>query len=491
MDELLHAHRWNRAPLCVALTLLLAGCDSLGTTKKFSNPVVPPPPRERLISKDPETGRRASPRVAGGGSSSTEDGAPGHASLASATTQDGDAGDSTSHAASRGATTRHKAGSASRSDSTRQAAAEDESAGEDPIEQVANSQSSADDLEGAPNGKRGQPKASRRSTTGDLTALQSETDVEGAGKVVDRGEVAALVNGQPIFYDDVLLPFAAGLAQAESRMPPEEFRRQRNALVNKYIQPHIEQELLLQALRTKLKDDQLAQIKKHIDAQFDEELRDTMKRVGVSTPGELEMKLRKSGSSIETLRSTFRNRHLAQQYLAARANPKSGFDRTEIYEHYKNNPDKFAIPGRVKWQQIHLVYAKHGGKTATKRLAEQLVERLENGEDFGELARQYSDGPHAKKGGVWDWTNESSLKSKELDEALFGMPIGEEFARIDGPEAIDIVVVLDRHEPGSKTFVSVQTDIKNELKTAEFQRTVKELLNELSSKATLEKFTDD
>ena len=61
----------------------------------------------------------------------------------------------------------------------------------------------------------------------------------------------------------------------------------------------------------------------YIDAQFDEELRDTMKRVGVSTPGELEMKLRKSGSSIETLRSTFRNRHLAQQYLAARADASS------------------------------------------------------------------------------------------------------------------------------------------------------------------------
>lgn len=483
MDEHLRAPIFCRSPLWVAALLLLAGCESLGTTKKFSNPVVPPPPRERLISREPERNDPGTRFAAEGEASGEDDAASGHASLAPTDPDDVER----MQPAPRGRVAARTPGT--RKTTPRPEPDELEPENDAAVTQTANIVEANEGSSDAPRAKGVRSNSRKRSAASDLTSYQSTTATEGSGKIVDRGEVAALVNGAPIFYEDVLMPFAAGLAQYEKQLPPDEFRRQRNALAEKHIQPHIEQELLLQKLRAKLKDEQLAQIKKHIDSQFDEELRDTMKKVGVSTPGELEVQLRKSGSSIETLRTNFRNRHLAQQYLATRATPKTGFDRPEIYEHFQNNKEKFAIPGRVKWQQIHLLYTKHGGKPGTKKLANELVGRLENGEDFATLAREYSDGPTAKNGGFWPWTVESSLKSKELDEALFGMTIGEELARIDGPDAIDIVVVLDRQAAGFKTFASVQTDIKNELKTAEFHRTVKQLLSELAEGATIEKYT--
>lgn len=338
------------------------------------------------------------------------------------------------------------------------------------------------------------PKAGKpskpRSASEELTAVQSDTATEGAGKRVGRGEVAATVNGHPIFVEDILHPMAAQLAEAEKQVPPEAFRKERKKLIEKMIQPHIERELLLQALRTKIKEEQLTGIQKHIDSEFDEELREKLKASGMSTPGEFEIHLRRAGSSLEVYKTNYRNQRLATQYLQSRATHKqTGFDRPDMIDHWKGNPEKYAIPARVKWQQIRLMYSRHGGKNKTKQLAQQVVTELENGGDFGDLARQHSDGATAAAGGVWDWTNAGSLASKELDQALFEMPVGEEFAMMESKEGINIVVVLDRQDAGTMAFESVQTDIKNELKAASQVRFIKELLTELRENATIEMST--
>ena len=86
-------------------------------------------------------------------------------------------------------------------------------------------------------------------------------------------------------------------------------------LVENFLQPHIQQEVLLQALKAKLKKDQLDGIKKQLDAMFDSEtLPKLLKDKGYVSPVELERELQKHGSSIETIRAGSRNRQLAQQY---------------------------------------------------------------------------------------------------------------------------------------------------------------------------------
>src|SRR5262245_27245838 len=324
-----------------------------------------------------------------------------------------------------------------------------------------------------------------------LTAWQSTTETQGGPRPVQRGEVAATVNGVPVFADDVLLPFAQNLERAKAAMPPEAFRQQRRALIAKLLPTHIEQELLLQALKAKIsKEEQLTQIQKHIDSQFDEELKDTMKNLGVSTVGELEVKLRDAGSSVATLRSNFRNRRLAQQYLSMRVMPRNGFDRPDLVAYYQEHARDYAVPAKVKWQQIQLGYEKHGGKRKTQKLARQLIARIESGQAFAQLAQENSDGPTASNGGHWDWTTQGSMKLKELDQALFEMPVGDAGALIEGLQGIEIVCVHDRRDAGTKSFESVQADIKETLRKNEFQRSVEGLLRELRAGATIEDYTD-
>lgn len=484
MDEFFRSRCWSCTAFWAGVALLLAGCESLGTTKKFAHPVVPPPPRTRLISRDASENKNPA-EGASAGTKPTEGvrNPVGHSSLAADTSQSPPSGVDRKDP-------RIPDESPGFDDVSTAAAVNQVGGAGSQIQQMGYVTQPTGQAPVAPGNEgsfsRPRPKPEKKRTPDEL-ALKSSTETEGSGWKVERGEVAALVNGVPIFVDDVLAPLGPNLARMEKEMPRDQFRKQRAAFVKQWIKPHIEQELLLQALKVKLKEEQLTQIQKHIDKMIDEDLHKVMKKMGFATMGELEVELRKNGSSIETRRTQFRNRMLAQQYLSSRINPKAGFDRPDILEHYQENPEKFAIPATAKWQQIQLLYAKHGGVANTKKLAETVMKRLEEGEDFATLAKEYSDGPTASQGGHWDWTIESSLKSKELDAALFEMPTGgQECALIESPEAIDIVIVIDRRAAGSKSFESVQESIKAELKTAEFRRTVQELFADLTEKATIE-----
>jgi hypothetical protein len=329
-----------------------------------------------------------------------------------------------------------------------------------------------------------------------LTSENSVLEFEGAGVMLKNGQVAATVNGQPIFAEDVLkqipLEQANGLARAQAEASPEEFREVRQHIIKMNIEQHIERELLLQALKSKLKEDVLNGIRKQIDANFNTEyLPLAIKHAGVTTESEFEEALHKQGSSIDVLRSQFRNRELEKQYLGSKALPKSGFDRPEVLKYYQEHKEDYRIRAQAKWEQIRLSYSKNGGKERARKKAEEILERLENDEEFAAIARECSDGPRASsKGGLRGWTVEGSLKDKEIERALFEQPVGEIGPPIETEDSIDIVRVIDRDPSSYEAFPAVEDDIRTTLKNNLWQKASRALVNDLRKNATIETFID-
>lgn len=306
------------------------------------------------------------------------------------------------------------------------------------------------------------------------------------------GEVAALVNGQPIFMDDLLLPYAKALAKAEKQVKPAEFQKIRRHWARRELLGHIQRQLLIQALRSKLKEEQIAGIEKHLDAQFrDEEQKKMLRVYGVTTPAELDRELRKQGSSLATLRTTYRNQHMSQQYMAMKSMPKSGMDRPDLLEYYQNHLEDYEYPGTVKWQQILLVYQKRASLDETQDLADKIDEELQQGRDFDEAAREYDEGTHAREGGHWGWTVEGSLASAEVEKALFELPLGTPSRVIKTDAGLTIVRALERKVAGRKSFEEVQAEIKGNIRKTEFEEAAKALLRELMENAVLEILIDE
>lgn len=319
-------------------------------------------------------------------------------------------------------------------------------------------------------------------------AEQFPVAVAVAGAPVERGEVAALVNGQPIFFDDVLVPFTPQLKMARAQLPPAEYRKFRKMLAEKHLGPYVDQQLLLQALKRKIKPEQFEGIEKQLNQQVDEELKKTMQRLNVSSIGELEIELRKSDLSVEAMRTMVRNRKLAEQFLASKAMPRDGFDRPDVVAYYKEHVEDFKVEGTVKWQQIQISNAKNDGPGGAAKLAESLSQQLRDGADFDELAREHSEGPTAEEGGIRDWTTQGSLAATEVDRMLFELPVGSVSEPLVVKGGVWIVKVLDRRDAGYRQFDEVQNEIKDLLRKERFTKAVQATISELKDQADVVMF---
>jgi parvulin-like peptidyl-prolyl isomerase len=507
MDESCHSPsvRIHRGLFALALAASLAsGCEQLGLGKSKTNPVVPAPPERTAPVDSPQKTSQvgSSPAAkldgsAAGSESAVAVNAPGIAgsqTLAAAMAQGNPAAVSSLPPVTDPALAGDLPKEATDGDDTSEEAME--------IDPPATRRDSARPGKVVQVADRTEPDSRRSETvaeTGNDVIRPIET--EGAGTKLPNGEVAVLVNGVPLFTEDVLrgLPpeFAPQLARAEKdladgTLPPGAIDEVRKAqkMVKTLMKQHIDQELLLQALKAKLKDEQLTGITKQLDGIFNNEyLPGVMKQNGVTTQGELELILQKSGSSVESVRTVFRNRELARQFLQTKQVVHDGFDRPDILKYYREHLEDYAVTGKAKWEHIQIKFdPKKGGKPGAQERLNAVLSRLEAKEVFAVVAKELSEGPTASKGGLWGWTTQGSYKAPEIDKAVFEQPEGEIGPPIETKTSFDIVRVIERIPAHYKSFDEVYDEIKNHLKTTASDRRSKELLKELNENATIERF---
>ena len=102
-----------------------------------------------------------------------------------------------------------------------------------------------------------------------------------------------------------------------------------------------------------------------------------------------------------------------------------------------------------------------------------------DGAPFDQLARVHSKGPTAQKGGLRDWTSRGSLVSKKLDNALFGLPVGQLSPILEDDGKLHIIRVLERTEAGREAFVDAQVAIREKVQQKRRSKVIEEYLGKL------------
>ena len=69
----------------------------------------------------------------------------------------------------------------------------------------------------------------------------------------------------------------------------------------------------------------------------------------------------------------------------------------DIRNYYKDHADEFSEEGEMSFRQILIKFSTYETKEEGKSVADELLERLKNGEDFVAIAKENSKGPHAEK----------------------------------------------------------------------------------------------
>jgi parvulin-like peptidyl-prolyl isomerase len=144
-------------------------------------------------------------------------------------------------------------------------------------------------------------------------------------------------------------------------------------------------------------------------------------------------------------------------------------DHQEIERYYKENQDEFRAPEMLKFRQIVV---------RTKEEAEDLLKRLKDGEDMGELAGKYSIAPESESGGEVGWVARGQL-DESMEKALFSLRPGKVSPVLKTPYGYHIFEVLSLQSERVKKLPEVVEEIETKLLSERRERSCQEWLQGL------------
>ena len=305
-------------------------------------------------------------------------------------------------------------------------------------------------------------------------------------------DVIAEVNGEPIFAHEVLDRYAAKFNENKHKVKPEMIRQAQMELIKKDLSPIIDQTLMVDAIKTNLKADQLKTIDDQMDKYFQGEIDRLMKVTHAGSPTELESILQAHSTSLVTMRKNFGDRQLAGQYLRTKMGEEPAASREEMRSYYEENKEKYSESEEIKWQQIDITYAKHGGVDEAEAVAQALLDEIREGKlSFDDAAHDKSDSPLASSGGHSDWTKPKSLADKDLRDALTSLQVNQVSELIPTKKSFLIVMLTGHHEARDIPFNEVQKEIHDLIVREKKDKAAKEIVAKLREEAVIHTILDD
>ncbi len=286
-------------------------------------------------------------------------------------------------------------------------------------------------------------------------------------------QLLATVGGEPIFMADALLE-ANQLIEQHMREAPESVKkRQRKDLVKRLLPKLVEQKIMYVAALQSLPDgadidDVVAQASKEFD---DKALPELIEKAKVADKAEYDQYLRAMGSSLRKQRDAWARDQLTRYLISQEVNVNKEITHQQLLEEYRKNEAEYRFAAKSKWEQIMVRFDRFKTRQQAEEAIKEMGNRLVYGASLPAVAKKDSHGFRASDGGQHDWTGKEALVLKEIDRAIFELPIGELSDIIETRDGLHIVRVIDRREAGIKPFTEAQIGIK------------KRLLNEARNKA--------
>lgn len=149
----------------------------------------------------------------------------------------------------------------------------------------------------------------------------------------------------------------------------------------------------------------------------------------------------------------------------------------EAEEYFKENRDLFDIPEEVKARHILV---------ETKKEAQDVIARLEKGEDFAELAGELSQDPGSKDEGGDLGFFPRKVMAEEFEKVAFDQKDGEVSAPVKTNHGYHIIETLEHKKARAVTFDEVADDVKEKMKTDRTPQLIQELMERLKSEAVVD-----
>jgi len=256
-----------------------------------------------------------------------------------------------------------------------------------------------------------------------------------SGEIVDR--ILAVVEDEIILQSDVEM--MAQMYAVQLKINPETNPEKYNEIRKLILDQLIEQNVLF----TKAIEDSVE--------VSEEEVEIVMNRQIVDLFGSEEEAVKKVGMPLRKLKELYREdvrkKSLIERYRQQLAEKVkiSGEEMEEFYKTYKDSLPE--VPDRYLILQIVKTEAPGGNsREIAKRKAEMLLQKIKDGADFYEIAKEYSDDEKsAARGGMLGFIRRGDLL-KSFEDVVFSVDEGEVSDVIETPLGFHIVKIAEKKD---------------------------------------------
>jgi parvulin-like peptidyl-prolyl isomerase len=159
-----------------------------------------------------------------------------------------------------------------------------------------------------------------------------------------------------------------------------------------------------------------------------------------------------------------------------------------LKRYYGEHIERFKEPDQTRASHILIAIPQDADDLLVEALrhkGEMILERLSRGEDFGELARSYSDDPSAKMGGDLGFFKPGDLLP-EFDRVVFTLQSGQVSGLVRTKIGFHIIKVTGRKKGPAKPYEEVKDELRNQYVDGETLRLFKAWIQKVKVESIIE-----
>ena len=262
--------------------------------------------------------------------------------------------------------------------------------------------------------------------------------------------IAAVVEDRIITYQDVYAEAAPLVERVQLTSQNErQFIERMRALESEIIQSMIDRILIVKAF-----EKQGYQIP---ESFIDNEITEIVVRDFDGDRSRLLAYLRQNGMSMRDFREETREQIIVGHMRSRMRRSEAVVSPVRIEEFYRENQEQFQREESIHLRLIQLAGDAQG---SLEEYTETVLQALEDGAEFAEVAREHSRDRRRQQGGSWGWINLSDLRA-DWREVVSSLDVGQTSEPIDaGSAGVYILHVDDRREAGVAPLREVREEIE-------------------------------
>jgi peptidyl-prolyl cis-trans isomerase SurA len=234
----------------------------------------------------------------------------------------------------------------------------------------------------------------------------------------------------------------------------------------------IRREILEQMINEKIAQEKILDLEMQVtEAEIDSTV-ESIKQSNQLTQEDLINQLKAEGLTYERFREEIKEDLERRRLIDYEVNSKTIVTEKQITEYYNEHIDDYRTDGRVHIASIFLMQNNPEDKEELTELtvkAKSILAKIREGEDFGTLARKFSQGPGAEDGG-----NLGALQISQIDPDLWKilkkLPEGGVTEPIIRENSIQIIKLINREDAVVRPLEEVRDSIYERLYLEEIEK---------------------